>query len=227
MKSRATIFRNRQQAGWMLAEFVRERISTETVVVGFDPGGLCVASEVSAKLELPLEFIPCHAIRHPRERTRFIGSICEHEIFLHDFLQGTPSNLLLDLETLRTAIHTEYVSLDVHRSERDLYCKTVVVCADLLETPELPMACIHRVRREKPFKIIVAAAAISSATLCLLEDLVDEIVILKKVMNKINPHRVIETLPPIFPSHIRAMLQRSLDREHSQKSLRFIELADR
>lgn len=69
------IFRNRTQAGNVLAEKLKEYAGTGAVLLAIPRGGVAVAIEIARETRLPLQLLYVRKIGHPREREYAIGVV--------------------------------------------------------------------------------------------------------------------------------------------------------
>jgi putative phosphoribosyl transferase len=74
---RLKIFRNRQQAGQLLANEVARQGYSDPVVLGLPRGGVPVAAAVAAKLKAPLDVILVRKIGAPMQPELAIGAVVD------------------------------------------------------------------------------------------------------------------------------------------------------
>ena len=71
------IFKNRRQAGQLLAEEIARHGYDDPIVLGLPRGGVPVAAEVAAKLNAPLDVILVRKIGAPMQPELAIGAVMD------------------------------------------------------------------------------------------------------------------------------------------------------
>lgn len=214
MKKNHTIFHSRQEAGRALAGGLSAYANSNSVVISINNETTCIAAEISEKLGIPMEYMPCHPIQHPTKRYTSVGSICEDEIFLHDFSLEVTNQISAELERLKIMIGLEFFQFYAENPDLNLKYKTVIVATDFLDASDSIIACIHRIKRARPLKIIVAVAVGLSSVLAGLSEEVDDIVCIQPVAWKCCAQDFFLSLPVVSSRQVKRLLNETL--EHLQ-----------
>jgi predicted phosphoribosyltransferase len=175
-------FRDRSEAGRLLAQLLRTYADYDNVIVLALPrGGVPVAYEVATALGAPLDVVIVRKLRVPRHEELAIGAIASGGIVVLD--ASLIRKLKIQHNELRRTIATEFRELErreptyrVGRSRLDLRDRTVILVEDGLATGLAMRAAAHTVRRHQPNQIIVAVPVAAEETCDEFRNNVDDIV---------------------------------------------------
>jgi putative phosphoribosyl transferase len=175
-------FRDRAEAGRLLAERLRRYSGRDDVVVLALPrGGVPVAYEVAKALGAPLGVFVVKKIGVPGHEELAMGAIASGGVLVLD--ENIVRALGLDRAELERAIASELRELDRRQAAYgesgdalDLDGKTVILVDDGLATGSTMRAATEAVRRLNPARAIVAVPVASKETCERFRDVVDEIV---------------------------------------------------
>ena len=78
------LFRNRTEAGKLLAAKLEKYRGTDTIVLGVPRGGVPVAYEIARELRLPLDILLSKKIGHPLNSEVAIGSVSTDTVFVDE-----------------------------------------------------------------------------------------------------------------------------------------------
>jgi len=205
-------FRNRQDAGRMLAERLAEYAGREDVLVLALPrGGVPVGLELSRALEAPLDVFLVRKLGLPGQEELAMGAIASGGArVLNDDLVAT---LGLSSEVIDAVAEREQVELErrerVYRGDRpapEVRDRTVILVDDGLATGSSMRAAVEAVRQRHPRRIVVAVPAAPRQTCDELRQQVDELVVLR------TPHPFYavgawyEDFSEVSDDEVRAML---------------------
>jgi predicted phosphoribosyltransferase len=175
-------FRDRVEAGRLLAERLREYAGRDDVIVLALPrGGVPVAYEVAKALGAPLDVFLVRKVGLPGHEELAMGAVASGGVLVLDErliqLRG------IGREQLERVVQTELRELDrreaAYRGGReplDLSGKTVILVDDGLATGASMRAAALAVRRLNPARIVVAVPVAAAETCDGFRDFVDEIV---------------------------------------------------
>jgi predicted phosphoribosyltransferase len=181
LTAEARRFRDRVEAGRLLAERLRDYAGRdEVVVLGLPRGGVPVAYELSKALGAPLDVFVVRKLGLPGHEELAMGAIATGGVLVLD------ENLLRRLgvreEQLERTVAAEVEELRrreaAYRGDRgppDLTGKTVILVDDGLATGSTMRAAAEAVRRYDPARIVVAVPVAAEETCDQFRDLVDEI----------------------------------------------------
>jgi putative phosphoribosyl transferase len=179
-----TTFRDRSEAGQLLAEQLREyEKRPDVIVLALPRGGVPVGFEIATRLELPLDVFVVRKLGVPGQRELAMGAIASGgvRILNKDVLRAMP------YAATAVAEITAQETREVERRERDyrdgrpapeLEHRTVILVDDGLATGATMLAAIAALRQKDPAKIVVAVPVCPPETLREIERVADETVVL-------------------------------------------------
>ena len=181
LTTEARRFRDRAEAGRLLAERLRDYAGRDDVVVlGLPRGGVPVAYELAKALGVPLDVFVVRKLGLPGHEELAMGAIATGGVLVLD------ENLLRRLgvreEELERTLAAELRELQrreaAYRGDRGppaLTGKTVILVDDGLATGSTMRAAAEAVRRYEPARIVVAVPVAAQETCDQFRDVVDEI----------------------------------------------------
>jgi putative phosphoribosyl transferase len=178
------VFRNRQEAGRLLAEAVSGYAGAGTVVVGLPRGGVPVAFEVARTLGAPLDVFVVRKLGVPFQPELAMGAIASGGVLVRN---ESVLELLPDAgEALERARRREEPVL-AERERRyrgarppvDPSGRTVIVVDDGIATGSTMKAAVRALKAAGAQRVVVAVPVAPPDTLRELESLADEVVCLQ------------------------------------------------
>jgi predicted phosphoribosyltransferase len=150
------MFRNRTEAGYLLASELLKYKGQPTVVVAIPRGGLPLGAIVADTLEVPLEVALTKKIGHPVNREYAIGAVSRNQRVLSR--PESISQEYIDSETMRLRKKLEERHRMFHRKKDQvpLKGKQVILVDDGIATGNTLRVTIALIAAEAPDKIIVA-----------------------------------------------------------------------
>ncbi len=175
-------FRDRAEAGRLLAEHLRAYEGRDDVIVLALPrGGVPVAYEVAKALRAPLGVFVVRKLGVPGHEELAMGAIASGGVLLLD--EGLVRSLGLGREELERTVAAELRELQRReeaytggREPPELEGKTVILVDDGLATGSTMRAAAFAVRRLNPARIVVAVPVASPETCEEFREVVDETV---------------------------------------------------
>ena len=179
-----TTFRDRSEAGRLLAERLREyEKRQDAIVLALPRGGVPVGYEIAMKLGLALDVFVVRKLGVPGQRELAMGAIASGgvRVLNEDVLRAMP------FAASAVAEITAQETREVERRERDyrdgrpapeLEGRVVIPVDDGLATGATMLAAIAALRQKNPAKIVVAVPVCPPETLHEIERAADETVIL-------------------------------------------------
>jgi predicted phosphoribosyltransferase len=175
-------FRDRAEAGRLLAERLREYAGRDDVVVlGLPRGGVPVAYEVAKELDAPLAVFVVRKLGVPGHEELAMGAIASGGLLVLD--ERLVRALGIDEAQLERTIATELRELERRqaaygdgRDPPELAGKTVILVDDGLATGATMRAAALAVRRLDPARVVVAVPVAAEETCDQFRDVVDEII---------------------------------------------------
>jgi putative phosphoribosyl transferase len=180
---RATGFRNRRDAGRLLAERLEPYRGEHPDVVALPRGGVPVAAEVARALAAPLDVAVVRKIGAPQNSEYAIGAVAEGGVHILGRREGRAADLTPDeLGALIARAERELQErLERYRGGRpavDLRGHTVIVVDDGLATGRSALAAVRSLRGRGARRLILAAPVASRQAALLLGEAADELVCL-------------------------------------------------
>ena len=156
------IFRDRRQAGQVVAGHLHDLHAQRPVVIALPRGGVPVAHEVASALRAPLDVLVVRKVGCPWQRELAVGAIAEGGTLHLD--DGLLAWLGIERAELRAIVEEETAELDrrvhAYRQERELIDvgeRSVVVVDDGIATGETVIAAVEALRERGARHIVVAA----------------------------------------------------------------------
>jgi predicted phosphoribosyltransferase len=177
-----TRFRDRTEAGRVLAERLREYADGDDVVVLALPrGGVPVAHEVAKALHAPLSVFVARKLGVPGYPELAMGAIASGGSVVLD--EGLVGRLGVSRQQLQQVVTDEAGEVarreELYRGGRelpDLEGKTVILVDDGLATGATMRAAVLALRELNPAKIVVAVPVAAEETCRQFEDVADDVV---------------------------------------------------
>jgi putative phosphoribosyl transferase len=177
-----TRFRNRTEAGQLLAKKLTAYANREDVVVlGLPRGGVPVAFEVAKALNAPLDICLVRKLGVPGHKELAMGAIASGGVRVLNY--DVVSWLKVSGKTIDKVAQKELRELQrrdrVYRGDRppaDVRNRTIIVVDDGLATGSTMRAAVAVLREQQPQSIVVAVPVAPSETCKALSAEVDEVV---------------------------------------------------
>lgn len=177
-------FRDREEAGRLLAEALREWRGQHPLILGIPRGGLALAQEIAPELGGEIDVVLARKLRAPQNPEYAIGSMSEDgEVFADPRLlrQVGITQAALEREKQRVALEIEQRRW-LYRNARakvPLAGRVVIVTDDGLATGATMRAALTAARKESPKRLICAVPVGSEAAVEAMAALCDELVCLR------------------------------------------------
>ncbi len=184
LSHRSGQFRDRREAGRLLAEELRGYRGQKAVVLGIPRGGIIVAKELAHALEAELDIVLAHKLRTPGHAELAMGSVAEDgKLFLNEevtrglgvseaYIQQEKAHQLAEIGR-RTELFRRI------RPKVPLAGRTVIITDDGVATGATTQAALWAVRLENPEKLIAAFPVGPEDTIRRLAEDVDEMLCLR------------------------------------------------
>lgn len=177
-------FKDRQEAGQLLAHQLQEIKGRNAVVLGIPRGGIVVARELARLLDAELDIVLSRKLRTPWHWELAMGSVAEDgKIFLNETVIQELGISKAMIEKERQVQLAEIVRrasmIRKVRPKVGLAGRMVIVTDDGVATGATTQAALWTVRQEKPQKLIAAIPVGSHDTIVRLSKDVDEMICLR------------------------------------------------
>jgi putative phosphoribosyl transferase len=180
------MFKNREEAGYLLADKLKKYKNTDAIILGIPRGGVPLACIVAEKLQVPLDVILSKKIGHPHHKEFAIGAVTLNSRILskssHDVDKEYIENETKRIKELLQKRYRDYYG-DKPPLERKN--KILIIIDDGIATGNTVLATIAMLHEEKPKKIVVAipVSPISAYNKLNKSDFIDEVICLSTPMN--------------------------------------------
>lgn len=177
-------FKNRVDAGEQLADALTERRVEADIVLAIPRGGLPLGRAVADALDVPLDVVVAKKIGAPGNPEYAIGAVAsDGSVWRNESaFRGTgPDEEYFQSRREIEAANARQKARRYRggRDEPDLTDKTVVVVDDGVATGSTLRACLTKVNRLDPSKVVLAVPVGPPGTIRELETLTDEVVCLE------------------------------------------------
>ena len=157
------LFRDRFDAGRILALALADERGGDAVVIGLARGGVQVAAEVARLLDLPLDAVAVRKVRHPRQTEYAIGAVTPAEgLYLSGRNGLTDAQVAVALATAQGQAEELDRRLHSDRLQLELAGRQALIVDDGLATAATMIAAIRWARIRGAIRL-VAAAPVASA----------------------------------------------------------------
>jgi predicted phosphoribosyltransferase len=203
-------FKNREEAGNLLAKKLIQYKDTNAIVLAIPRGGVPVGSIIADKLNLPLEIELSKKIGHPINPEFAIGSVTLHGVNIDKNIKDVSEEYILEKsKKIKDELYKKFTLFMGNREQIDVKGKIVILVDDGIATGNTLIASIHAIKKRKPKKIVVAIPVSPKNTALIIDDLVDEFICLQipkdfhsvgqfyEEFNQVNNDHVIKLLSEI------------------------------
>jgi putative phosphoribosyl transferase len=181
------LFRNRAEAGQLLADRLAELALPRPVVLALPRGGVAVAFEIARRLGAPLDLLLVRKIGVPMQPELAMGAVCDGE---PPVLMINQDIIALTGATERDLAEGERRGLAEIARRRALYCgdrppvdvagRTAIVVDDGIATGATMRAGLMALRRRKPEEVVLAVPVAPPEVIANLRSETDRIVCLRE-----------------------------------------------
>lgn len=170
------MFRNREEAGGLLARQLQKYSGMNGVVLAVPRGGLPVGYVIATKLHLPLEIVLTKKIGHPANKEYAIGAAGLDEMFIVPHAGVSEEYIQEELANVREQLKEMQDRFMGNHHPADLRGKIVIVADDGIATGNTLIATVRVLKKREPAKIVIAAPVASGEAVRKLQKVADEVV---------------------------------------------------
>lgn len=174
------MFRNRTEAGYLLAGELLKYKGKPVVVMAIPRGGLPLGAIIADALQAPLEVALTKKIGHPFNREYAIGAVSRNQIIVSKPEGISESYIESETVRLREKLEERHRLFHRKKSPVPLKGKQVIIIDDGIATGNTLRVTIALISAEAPDKIIVAIPVAPPDTVSRIRDMaeVDDVICL-------------------------------------------------
>ena len=170
------MFRNRLEAGLLLASRLRKYKNEPGIVLAVPRGGVPVAYAIARQLNLDVEVILTKKIGHPMNKEYAIGAASLNDYFIIPHEGVSEEYIQQELTTIRSRLQKMYKMFMGDRYPQPLDGKTVILVDDGIATGNTLLGTVRVLQKSRPRKIIIGVPVASRDAVQKLSKEVDELV---------------------------------------------------
>ena len=183
LRDKVYVFKDRKEAGRLLAQRLSGYKDADGIVLGIPSGGVPVAAEIAKVLRLPLDLIIVRKIQLPDNTEAGFGAVGpDSDVSLN-------TNLISQLHLTKEAVERQIqITADVVKRRNELFRegrpfpllkdKVVIIVDDGLASGYTMLSAADFIKRHKPEKVVIAVPTAPKGTVDLILPQVDELVCL-------------------------------------------------
>ncbi|MHA1942053.1 MAG: phosphoribosyltransferase [Candidatus Hodarchaeales archaeon] len=183
LRDKLYVFKDRKEAGTLLAQRLLGYKDTDGIVFAIPSGGVPVAAEIAKALTLPIDLIIVRKVQIPYNPEAGIGAVSpDHKVLLNE-------NLLSMLNLSEKEIEQQIqITREIIKKRNELFRKglpfpsvknkVAIIVDDGLASGYTMLSAIDYIKRQEPQKIVVAVPTGAKETVKLILPKVDELVCL-------------------------------------------------
>ena len=206
------IFKNRIEAGNLLAVKLEPYKSNNTIIMAIPRGGVPIGFEVAEKLHLPLEVVLSKKIGHPLHKEYAIGAVTLKNKVLSEAAKGISSSYIEEeTKRIRALLTKRFKEYYGKKEPLDLKDKVLIIVDDGIATGNTILSTIEMLHNENPKKIIVAVpvAPLSAVQKLQNSDYIDEVICLSVPTNFRAVGQFYQYFDQVDDLEVKALLNKS------------------
>jgi len=173
-------FKDRQQAGKLLAKKLQKYKGKDTIILAIPRGGLVIGFELAKALNAPLDILVTKKIGYPGDPEYAIGAVGPNNKFIVTEKSIEKSYIDEQVKKITAAIHEKYKKYKGKVEIPQLKGKTVIIADDGIATGSTMVISIEIVKQQKPKKVVIAIPVGPPETIDKLNRQVDEVICLEQ-----------------------------------------------
>ncbi|HRO47538.1 phosphoribosyltransferase family protein [Agriterribacter sp.] len=170
------MFKDRIEAGLLLAAKLKKYQNDPAVVLAVPRGGVPVAYAVARELGFPIEVILTKKVGHPMNKEYAIGAASLTDYFIVPHEEVSEEYIQQELKDIRTRLKEMYKRFMGDQDPEELEGKTLIIIDDGIATGNTILGTVYVLRKNKPGKIIIGVPVATQSAVRKLSKEVDEIV---------------------------------------------------
>ena len=170
------MFKDRIEAGQLLASKLKKYQNDSGVVLAVPRGGIPVAYAVARELGFPIDIVLTKKIGHPMNKEYAIGAASLSDYFIIPHENVRDEYIQRELKNIRIRLNNMYKNYMGDKEPEKLEGKTIIVIDDGIATGNTILGTVQMLQKSKPAKIIIGAPVASLSAIQKLSKVVDEVV---------------------------------------------------
>ena len=170
------MFKDRIEAGMLLAAKLRKYKNDRGIVLAVPRGGVPVAYAVAKELEFPIDIVLTKKIGHPMNKEYAIGAASLSDYFIIPHEKVSEAYIHRELKAIRSRLNEMYKSYMGDTEPEKLEGKTVIVIDDGIATDNNILGKVHMLGKSMTAKIIIEVPVVSQSAVRMLSKEVDEVI---------------------------------------------------
>ena len=170
------LFKDREEAGSLLAEKLLEYENTNSIILAIPRGGVPVGYVISQKLNLPMDIILSKKIPHPYNKELAIGAVSMDDEIVDYYPNISKNYINSEISRIREVLKKKQQLFVGNDKPLDVKGKNVILVDDGIATGNTVLVSIKSLRKLKPAKIIVAVPVLPYEDLKIFQQEADEFV---------------------------------------------------
>lgn len=206
-------FKNRQEAGRMLAEkLLKYKRKQDAIILAIPRGGVEVGYEVAKLLGIMLDIIVTKKIGMPGDEEFAIGSVAPDKSYsindrITDVYNISEKRIKELVGEIGNEIERRYKAYKGTYKLQNLKNKIVILVDDGIATGFTTKAAIEFIRRQKPKKIILAVPVAPKDTIGEMEKIADEVICLNASDNFYSISQFYRDFPQLEDREVKKLLK--------------------
>lgn len=215
-------FRDRTQAGQLLAKRLERYAGTNALVLALPRGGVPVGAEIARALSADLDIVIPRKIPAPGDPELAIGAVSSHGVLLNEDLVR---NLSVSSEYIREAVAKEKAEIErrsrLYRGAEPaptIEGRTVIIVDDGVATGYTMLAALRGARSQDPKRLVAAVPVAPPDSVPTLEAEADEVVVLSTPVLFFAVGQFYEDFSQVSDEEVQDILARARRRRGAPQS---------
>lgn len=208
------MFKNRREAGYLLAQALEKQAVDFDIVLGVPRGGVVIAEVVATYFDCAMDVVLARKVVSPNWEEYAVGAVApDGEILIHERVRD-----LIDTDTAIINRMAEKVRYDIneklsfYRSQRppiDLKGKRVLLTDDGIATGFTLKAAVRYLKRQETSGVIIAVPVSSRNAYLDLVEVVDQMIVLEQPENFYAVGQFYQDFTPVIDEIVVEIIKRA------------------
>lgn len=177
------MFKDRIEAGSLIAAQLSVYKSDNGIVLAIPKGGVPLGYIVAKELGFPMEIVLTKKIGHPKNKEYAIGAASLSDYLIIPHYDVSEEYIEKELKVVREKLQRMQDKFIIDHKVESLAGKTVIIVDDGMATGNTVLSTINLIKKQSPAKIIVAVPVASASAFQLVANVADDVIVLMKPPN--------------------------------------------